>query len=143
MKRALVGLSVLSALAAAVPARAFYEEGRVDVGVNHPRVAQTVYQNAPMFNGLVGYAMSLRSDTGISDVRYTLTRRQGPTGLENPDVFFYTGTRTTWGGPCDIPTDIQENGSVETGTVCPGPKRAFWAVVVLRAGAFVRFSLAF
>lgn len=139
MKRALVGLSVLSALAAAVPARAATYQGHVDLGVNHPAVPRLLY---PMNNGTVGYVIKLNPQN-VSDRIYTLTRLQAGTGIENPDVYWYTGTSSQIGDPCTIKVN-SDTPTVETGWVCPGPSQnASWAIVVVRVGLFTRFSLSY
>ena len=126
-------------LALAMPAHAGGERGRVMVPVASPTIPRAAYLASPGSNGLTGWVFRLDPATGGG--HYTLTVTQGATGFEDADVYFYEDLPdgSGPGAPCPVSRSAQRGGT-ETGTICPGPQTAAWAIVVLATGADARFS---
>lgn len=123
-------MSALSLPAAAAPPYS----GRVEVGVTAPAIPAASYRYTGANDRLTGDVFKL--SPAADGKRYTLQLVSGATGIENPDVYFYTaGEGGGIGSVCTVDAADADGGRLETGTICPHPgEAAAWAVVVLRAG---------
>jgi hypothetical protein len=106
--------------------------------VAHPAAATAAYRAGA--DGAIGRVFSL--SPSADGKPYTLTATDGLTGLENADVYFYADDDGAPGDPCPI-SPIDEDGSTESGTICPGSMDGRWAVVVLFTGADARVTLSY
>jgi len=134
MRRNLVALSMLAALAAGPPAHARPVTGTVRLAVVTATIPRTMYTSFGE-NGLTGYVFELPN--GSSGKTFTLSLVEGATGREDLDAWFYSDLRGT-GTICN--RDARQQGTTETGTVTCSGARTIWAVVTLASGANARFS---
>ena len=142
MRRTGFVASAVLALALVVPAQAGGERGRVMVPVGSPTIPRAAYMASPGMNGVTGWVFRL--DPGAGGGHYALTVTHGSTGLEDADVYFYEDLPGGGGpgAPCVVGR-AQQRGGTETGTICPGPQKAAWAIVVLTTGANARFTFTY
>lgn len=113
--------------------------GRVLLPTLTPNATRLAHTMTMMPNGTVGYVMHFHHN--IAGRRYTLTKTDGLTGFEDPDVFFYHSL-DGFGNPCKIDGGATTTGDVESGVACPGADHpAEWAIVVLKSGANATFTL--
>lgn len=138
MKRSAVLLLAALALTGGPVNAAPPTTGTVRLGVFTPSPARMLYNASSSNNGLVGYVFAL--PPGSDGKGYTLKRESGPTGFEDLDAYFYTSLASDMGA-CDTGQDLKENGSTETGTICPNASQnGAYAIIVIKAGANTTFS---
>lgn len=132
--------SAALACAAVLPARASVEQtGSVHLAVASPSPARVMYSMTGKNDELTGYVFKvLPSAKGKT---YTLTRTRGATGLEDLDVWFYADIDGA-GDPCRF-TTLTDDGTTQTGVVCPDDKTPRWAVVWLNSGAASGFKFSY
>lgn len=129
------------------PART--ETGSVLLPAIAPEPAKRAYNHlGEEANGVIGHVFRLTRDADGKP--YTLEKTTPLPG--NADVYFYQDDDGRLGEICN-PSYTEEgmvglgNGSVlsdrETGTICPGPPEAAYALVVLFSGANVGFRLSY
>lgn len=114
------------------------ERGRVMFATGHPATARQAVEWSRGMNGVFGWVFRLAPHA--DDAPYELTVKNGLTGVENADVYFYTDGGNRPGDPCLVSPTVEERRS-ETGYICPGPDVGGWGVVVLVAGANAQFSI--
>ena len=140
VRRLVVIASAVLVCAAAFPARASGEQtGSVHLAVASPSPARMMYAMSGMNNELTGHVFEL--SPSARGKTYTLTRTRGATGLEDLDVWFYADIGGT-GDPCRF-TTLTDDGTTQTGVVCPDDKSPRWAVVWLNTGAGAGFEFSY
>lgn len=148
------GLCAVATLAFGLPVAAQTPPASTETGsIRLPAVAPEAAKRASnhlgdQANGVIGWVVRLPPDADGKP--YTLERTTPLPG--NPDVYFYEDDDGRLGEICN-PSYAEEgmvglgNGYVlsdrETGTICPGPQVAAYALVVLFSGANVGFRLSF